>query len=117
MKTLHNYSIRFTRNGEIETQVRLFQAGNPGHAFTKCVRRFPGCILLAAWCEGRLITEGGNIGRLSYAPPSTVRIIAEPIPEAKQMVFGFFEELSCNPRNRNGATPSSGNQSVAPKEN
>jgi hypothetical protein len=98
MKTLHAYRIWFTRNGETKSEVKPFDALNPGSAFAKCVRKYPGCRLLEAWLEGRLVTGGGVVCRLSYAPPSTVRIIAEPTPNEEQILFGFFEELSLNPR-------------------
>jgi hypothetical protein len=100
MKTLHSYSIRFTGDSEIETQVRQFQAADPEHAFAKCIKKFPGCTLLGGRREGRLITEGGEICRLTYAPPSTIRIIAPPEPEEEQTVFGFFEKISLSPGNR-----------------
>jgi len=98
METFHTYSIRFIRCGETQTRVGQFQATNPGSAFAKCVKKYPGCQLLEAWREARLITGGGEICRLTYAPPSTVGvgIVAQPAPEEEQTSFGFLEELSWN---------------------
>jgi hypothetical protein len=91
MKILDTYHIRFTRRGE--EQVRQFQAGDPGNAFAKCVKKFPVCILLGGWREGRLSKKGGEICRLTYAPPSTAQIVAESGPKAEQTTFEFF--FSC----------------------
>jgi hypothetical protein len=94
METFYTYSIPFIRSGEAQTRVRQFKATNPGSAYAKCVKKFPGCTLLGAWGEGRLITGGRELCRLTYAPPSTIRIIAEPEPKAEQTHFGFFEQFS-----------------------
>ena len=96
METFHSYHIPFIRSGETQTRVRQFKATNPGSAYAKCDKKFPGCALLEAWREGRLITGGGELCRLTYAPPSTIRIIAEPEPKAEQTHFGFFEQISFN---------------------
>jgi hypothetical protein len=96
VEIFHTYHIRFTRRGETQARVRQFQASNPGSAFAKCIKKFPGCTLLGGWREARLITGGGEICRLTYAPPSTARIIGEPEPKVEQIAFGFLEEISLN---------------------
>jgi len=95
MKALNTYHIRFNRRGETKTQVRQFPAADAGHAFAKCLRKYSGCILLEGWREEKL-PGGGEICHISYAPPSTIRIVAEPTPVEKQTYFGFLEEISWN---------------------
>jgi hypothetical protein len=105
METLPTFNIQFTRRGETQTRVRQFQAVNPGSAFAKCVSKFPDCKLLGGRREGKL---GGGDFSISYAPPSTIRIVvAEPEPEGEQLFFGFFEHISFNRKEQHqGATTS-----------
>jgi hypothetical protein len=106
MKTLYVYRIRFTRNGGTEPEIKPFDALNPGSAFAKCAKKYPGCRLLEVWLEGRLITGGGVVCRLSYAPPSTVRIAVEPKFKKEQLTFGFLKEISRD-RNATASIPPS----------
>ena len=95
----YTYHVRFRKNGKVKSQVRRFQAANPGTAFAKCVKKFPDCQLLEGWREERLIVIGGDYCCLTYAPPSTARIVAEPIPREEQTLFGFMdEEISLSPK-------------------
>jgi hypothetical protein len=95
----HTYYIKFRRNGKPESQTKRYQASNPGSAFAKCVKKFPDCQLLEGWREERLIVIGGDYCCLIYAPPSTARIVAEPIPRGGQTLFGFVDdEISLNPK-------------------
>jgi hypothetical protein len=105
METFRIYNIRFTRRGE--TRVRQFRAADPGHAFEKCRKKFPDCIFLKGWREGELIKKGGNCCRISYAPPSTARIVAEPAPQEEQTVFCFLEEISLSSKKQDGDATSS----------
>jgi len=89
MKT---YYVKFRYNGEgelVEPQIRRYKATSPGHAFEKCVSEFPGAKLIEGWSEGGL---GINYGCITYAPPSTVRIVAEPAPKAEETKFPFYDE-------------------------
>ena len=87
MKT---YRIKFTYDGEGEAQVRRYEATSPGQAFEKCLRKFPGAKLLEGWCEGRI--AGITHGRITYAPPSTVRVVAEPAPKEEETNFPFYDD-------------------------
>jgi hypothetical protein len=107
METFHTYNIRFIRRGETKTRVRQFQATNAGSAFSKCVRKYPGCRLLEAWREARLIRIGGDYCRLVYALASTARIVAEPAPKEEQILFSFLEEISLSPKKRDRDATSS----------
>jgi hypothetical protein len=93
MKTYH---IKFSYDGEGESQVRRYKATDPGHAFEKCLREFPGAKLLEGWNEGG---RGSEYGCITYAPPSTVRTAAEPRPKAEETRFPFYDEcLGTRPR-------------------
>ena len=88
MKTYH---IKFTYDGEheLEPQIRNYKASSPGDAFKKCLREFPGAKLIEGWSNGGL---GFNYGCITYAPPSTVRIEAEPAPKAEEQKFPFWND-------------------------
>jgi hypothetical protein len=88
MKT---YYVKFSYNGkdEFEPQVRRYKARSPGQAFKKCLDEFPGANLLEGWSEGGL---GSDYGCTTYAPPSTVRIVAKPRPKAEETKFPFYDE-------------------------
>jgi hypothetical protein len=103
MIQFHTFHINFCQNGEAEPQVERFKAAGPGPAFEKCVQKYPGCTLLEGWLEGRLIGIGGEYCRLTYAPPSTAKIEAEPAPKEQQSDFGFLAEISLSPKKRVGA--------------
>jgi hypothetical protein len=92
MKELPIYHVLFILKNAIKPQVRSFKGIIPGEAFWKCKKKFPDCQLLEGWREEKL--PGGGDFRISYAPPSTIRIIAEPEPKAEQTHFGFFEQIS-----------------------
>jgi hypothetical protein len=95
MKELPIYHVLFILKNAIKPQVRSFKGIVPGEAFWKCKKKFPDCQLLEGWREEKL-PGGGEICRISYAPPSTIRIVAEPTPVEKQTHFGFLEEISWN---------------------
>jgi hypothetical protein len=86
-----NYRIKFTCNGEGEPRVRSYKATSPGHAFEKCLREFPGAKLIEGRCEARLST-GTSYGGITYAPPSTVRVVAEPTPKTEEIKFPFWND-------------------------
>ena len=83
MKT---YDVKFSYDGEGEPQVRSYQATSPGHAFTKCLREFPDAKLIEASREGGYLD---GYGITTYQPPSTVRVVTEPVPKAEQTTFPF----------------------------
>jgi hypothetical protein len=86
MKT---YRIEFTYDGEGEAQVQSYKATSPGHAFEKCLREFPGAKLLEGWNEGG---RGSEYGCVTYPPPSTARIVAEPAPKTEETTFPFYDD-------------------------
>ena len=88
MKTYH-IKFSYDGEGELEPQVRRYKATDPGHAFEKCLREFPGAKLLEGWNEGG---RGSEYGCITYAPPSTVRTAAEPRPKAEETRFPFYDE-------------------------
>jgi hypothetical protein len=89
MATFHTYHVRFSYDDEAEAQIRKFQAASPGHAFEKCLQEYPGCKLIEGWRENGL---GANYGCITYTPPSTVRIVAEPAPKAEETRFPFYDD-------------------------
>jgi hypothetical protein len=86
MKT---YRIKFTCDDEGEPQIQSYKATSPGAAFQKCLDEFPGANLIGGWNEGGL---GTNYGCITYAPPSTVRVVAEPTPKAEETKFPFWND-------------------------
>jgi hypothetical protein len=84
-----SYNIKFICADKLQPQVRRYKAANPGQAFSKCMREFPGAKLIEGWREGGL---GDNYGCIVYAPPSTVRIAAEPPPQAEETKFSFYDK-------------------------
>src|SRR6516164_8806953 len=101
---MHSYHVRFIRDGETEPQVVRYRVGSIGSAFDKCLREFSEAKLIGGWVEGSY-KDGRGI--TVYAPPSTVRILAEPAPEDEQTVFGFLEEISLPPKKRDRDVTSS----------
>ena len=94
-----SYHVRFVRNGETEPQVVRYLVGGMANAFAKCGRRFPEAKLIEGWIEG---SYADGRGITVYAPPSTIRIVAEPAPEEEQTVFDFLQEISLSPKKREG---------------
>jgi hypothetical protein len=101
---MHTYHVRFVRNGETEPQVVRYLVGGMANAFAKCVRRFPEAKLIEGWIEG---SYADGRGITVYAPPSTIRIVAEPASEEEQTVFDFLQEISLSPKKREGDATSS----------
>jgi len=85
-----SYRIKFIYADQLEPQVRSYKAASPGQAFKKCLRKYPGAKLIEGRKEGGL---GGNYGCITYTPPPTVRIIAEPAaPKAEETKFPFYDD-------------------------
>ena len=89
MKTYH-IKFSYDGEGELEPQVRKYEAISPGRAFKKCLDEFPGAKLIEGWREGRI--GGVNHGCITYAPPSTITAVAEPAPKAEETKFPFYDE-------------------------
>jgi hypothetical protein len=91
MNAYHTYRIKFCYDGEgeLESQIRTFKATSPGHAFKKCLQEYPGAKLIEGWREGGY---SGGYAITTYAPPSTVRIKAAPVPEAEETHFPFWKD-------------------------
>jgi hypothetical protein len=60
-----------------ESRVENFRATSAGAAFAKCLQEHPGATLIQAWREGGFM---GGHGITIWAPPSTVKVEAEPLP-------------------------------------
>jgi len=101
-REMKNYHIKFSYNGEgeLEPQVRRYEATSPGHAFEKCLQEFPGAKLLECRHEGRIV--GITHGCITYAPPSTVRIVAEPAPKVEETKFPFYDDCLGTRRSLSG---------------
>jgi hypothetical protein len=97
----HSYYIKFRRNGKPESQTKRYQAANPGHAFQKCHREFPGAKLIQGWRQSDCRDE---YAVTTYEPPSTVRIVAGPRAKEEQVLFGCVNEISLSPKKQAGAT-------------
>jgi hypothetical protein len=111
------YYVEFVRGGETESQIVRYRVGSIVSAFDKCLREFSEAKLIGGWVEGSY-KDGRGI--TAYAPPSTVRIVAEPAPEEEQTVFGFLEEISSSTKKRDHDATSSilqSNSSHRTKEN
>jgi hypothetical protein len=100
---VYTYHIEFIRNGATETV--HYRAKNVISAFERCLRRFPDAKLIKGRVQ-RSYRENGKIccDVITYDPPSTVRIPAEPAPNEEQLAFGFLEKLSSH----NATKPSGG---------
>jgi hypothetical protein len=84
---MKGYTIKFCVRDE-EPQFQSYRATSPGDAFARCLRDFPGAKLLEAFSEGGLREHYGCI---TYAPPSTVRSMAQPTPKEEETTFPFFD--------------------------
>jgi hypothetical protein len=91
----HTYYIKFRRNGKPESQTKRYQAANPGQAFQKCHREFPGAQLIQGW---RRSDSKDEVVVATYESPSTVRVVAGSKAKAEQTFFGFLKEISLNPK-------------------
>jgi hypothetical protein len=91
----HTYHIKFRRIGKAESQIKRYQAANPGHAFQKCCREFPGAELIRGWWQSDRKDE---LVVATYEPPSTVRVVAGARVKWEQMLFSFANEISLKPR-------------------
>jgi hypothetical protein len=87
---MHLYHVKFIRDGETKPRVKQFRAGDPGHAFWKCAQKYPGCVFVEGGLKEKPPGGRGN-SSISYAPPSTARIEAEPASKADQITFPFFD--------------------------
>jgi hypothetical protein len=89
------YYIEFRRNGKAELQTKRYEAANPGHAFQKCHREFPGAQLIQGWRQSE---RNGEHAVTTYEAPSTVTIVPEPTVKWEQLLFGFANQLSFKPK-------------------
>jgi hypothetical protein len=78
MEIFHTYSVRFTRRGERQVRVGQFKGTNLGVAYLRCVLKNPGCTLVGAWLGAEPGAKGGNQGRITYPPASTIGIVTQP---------------------------------------
>jgi len=110
----HTYYIKFRRNGKAESQTKRYQAANPGHAFWKCHREFPGAQIIQGWRQSDYKDE---YAVTIYEPPPMIRIVAGPKAKEEQVPFGFVSEISLSPKRRAGtATYRPCNETVAKLE-
>ena len=84
MKTYH---IRF--EGELGERVQSYRAASPGQAFKKCLRQFPGARLIEGWSG----IGSHYYGCVTYQPPSTAGVVAEPARQEEETKFPFYDEV------------------------
>ena len=70
-----HFNVRFTRRGETLVRVGQFKGTNPGVAYLRCAQKNPGCTLVGAWLGAEPGTKGGNQGRITYEPASTIKVL------------------------------------------
>lgn len=95
MTHYHTYYIKFRRNGKAESQTKRYQAANPGHAFQKCHREFPGAQLIQG---SRQSDRNGEHAVTTYEPPLTATIVLGARVKWEQMLFSFGNQISLKPR-------------------
>jgi hypothetical protein len=116
---MHSYHVKFIRNGETKPQVARYRVGSIVGAFDKCLRTFPEAKLVEGWISSSYKENGETFcGKTVYAPPSTVKIAAEPVSKASQTHFGFWPEtLSTKPNRAGDGRDSSSNSSQSKPKN
>jgi hypothetical protein len=87
MEIFHTFNVRFIRRGETQVRVGQFKGTNLGVAYLRCVQKNPGCTLVGAWLGAEPGVKGGNQGRITYGPASTIGIVTQPETE---------KEISCH---------------------
>ena len=83
---MKNYSVTFERidskTGESRLDTKNFEADNPGHAFYKCGKKFPGCKLIRATSYRRFVS-GGEFWQ-EHEPPQAQPTMEAPLMEAEK---------------------------------
>lgn len=88
MKEFNPYIVEYTCDGS-EPQTLQIYAADPGMAFLKVAKRFPNAKIVGGYRWGYL---AGHWVRISYNPPSAVRVEPLPAADAEEQVFGFFDQ-------------------------
>ena len=69
---MKNYRVTFEiidPDRGLEVRSKVFEAADPGHAFMKCARMFPGCKLVRTLIQ-RHMRGGGDMWQESEPPPN-----------------------------------------------
>jgi len=77
------------------SNMKRYQAANPGYAFQKCDREFPDAQLIQGWRQNE---RNGEHAVTTYEPPSTITIVPGPRVKWEQMLVGFANQISVKPR-------------------
>ena len=88
MKQFSRYSIEFIDGNDSGPQTVEVVAANPGHAFAKCLQRFPQARVLRGCRWGYLI---GDQACIWYDAPSTAKVESLPASDAEEQTFAFFD--------------------------
>jgi hypothetical protein len=81
------------------SNMKRYQAANPGYAFQKCDREFPDAQLIQGWRQNE---RNGEHAVTTYEPPSTVTVIPGPRVKWGEMLFSFANQISLKPREETG---------------
>ena len=87
------YYVEFGLNGK--SRIKPYRAINPGHAYQKCHREYPGTRLIDCLRQG---VHNGEHVVTHYPPPSTVAFVPGPEITAEQTTFDFADQLSFKPK-------------------
>lgn len=93
---MHHYEVKFLTKGGRE-KIEQFEACDPGNAFARCQKLFPGATMLAAIRDGGFM---GGSGRTIFSPPPVQRDpIKEPRParaprqNERDGIMPFYDEV------------------------